>query len=399
MSFKCEDELRDRAEAFISALARVGITAEIVPGSARDYLIKVALSRSGQKYGHVNLYSRASKKEFSLRSHELRDPTILPDVEACWATLAVAGQKSPPEPAMSLGIQAYVDGSWAEGGIGYGVVILRDGVLAAELSGRVDDPNSEGMRQIGGELKAVSVAINWCRENAVRNVTVCYDYDGIQKWAEGEWGAQKPATQAYARMIQSCDVSISWQKIAAHSGDPWNERADHLAKLGATQAQKDQVPPTNPIAVLEDHAQALIVMLVEHGIEASLARIVNKEVARVILEGQQGIIDLYNTRNRPLGRPYLHDFVDKALEERIEALWRIQISGHDRAQEPHLLDEVTYYYRILAPYRNCAFDFYSLAAAVDRAYRQVKGSGIDIESNRYDFQVLEALVLDLKGDR
>ena len=399
MSYKCEEELREKATAFVTALADAGIAAEIVPGSARDFLIKVSLSRAGRLYGHVNLNYSPTKRHFSLKPHELRDKAILPDVEACWEKLMTAGQEPEASPATHLGIAAYVDGSWLAEAIGYGVVILQDGLPISELSGRVDDETLQGMRQVGGELQAVYAAVKWCRENGVQQVSVYYDYDGIEKWATGDWQAKSHATQAYAEAIRNCGVSVYWHKVAAHSGDRWNQRADQLAKSGASKRTTEGESPADPRVRLESHATALVRALAEQGIAASYHGMINNQAARVVLTGARGAIDLYDTRNRPLSRPYLHDFSDKALEARVEALWQAHLSGGEQVEGPDAdpLAEVTYYYRILEPYRDCAFDFHNLAAALDRAYREVKGTGVDTESSRYDFRTLEALYFDLKG--
>jgi len=400
MAYKHEDVLRERAAAFVKVLSEAGISAAIAPDSIRDYLIKVSIQKGGRSYGHLSLHYSPKKDRFTLTSAELRDRAIAPQVEACWQASSAPADDAKPPPTAVSGVAAYVDGSWLDGAVGYGVVMLRDEALATELSGRVDDESVQGMRQVGGELQAVYEAIRWCKQNGVHQLSVYYDYEGISRWVTGEWEAKRTATRAYAEAIRDSGVSIRWEKVEAHSGDRWNERADQLAKAGAKQRSAETGDDVDPLVVLSGSARELVDLLAEHGIAAGFQGIINQQAARVALSAQPGTVDLYNTRRRPLSRPYLHGFADLTLQARIETLWRDYLAGNteDRsAAGDDPLNEVAYYYRVLEPYRDCDFDFSSLAVALDRASRAVMGSGIDTESHRYDFRKLEALYFDLRG--
>ena len=399
MPYKFEEELRERAESFIEALGGAGFEAAIVPGSFRDYTVKVSVQRSGQRFGHVNLYYSPNKDQFSLKTHELRERAVIPDLEACWERLSSPGEALAVGQEGAQGYHAYTDGSYLDGAIGYGVVILKDGEPIAELSGPVEEEQLQGMRQVGGELLAFYKAVDWCQENHVQDVAVFYDYEGIEKWATGEWKANNPATQAYVKSMRDCPIAIRWQKVDSHSGDRWNDRADQLAKLGAQLDSTQIETGGDPLAELEEKASALVSLLKEHGIDAGFQGTLNGQFARVLVSSQRGCIDLYNTRKRPLSRPYLHGFSDEALKERVEDLWRSWLSGDTerRASPSDHLSESTYYYGVLKPYRGCAFDFVELAVALDRAWRQAKGTDLDVDVSRYDFEKLEATYLELKG--
>ena len=111
-------------------------------------------------------------------------------------------------------------------------------------------------------------------------------------------------------------------------------------------------------------------------------------------------MDVYNSRKRPLARPYLHGFSDPALERQVENLWQAFLGGGAAAAPapaPDWLAEATYYYNILLPYRQCNFDFSALAEALERACRLLQRPGFDAAAARYDFDHLEAVYLDLKG--
>ena len=135
------------------------------------------------------------------------------------------------------GIEIYVDGSFIDGRVGYGLVILRDGVSAGEFSGSVENEEYLSARQVAGELFAVGKALQWCKINGEMSVTIYYDYTGIECWATGKWKAKLPLTQRYTAFVRSSGIRISWQKVAAHTGDFWNERADELAKQGTVEVR------------------------------------------------------------------------------------------------------------------------------------------------------------------
>ena len=127
-------------------------------------------------------------------------------------------------------IEAYVDGSWMAGRVGWATVILKGGKLYGEFSGALDDEEVQGTRQVAGELKAVEQTLYWCVEQDIKEITIYYDYAGVKEWVTGAWKAKLPLTQKYRDYVRSLDVKISWVKVKSHSGVKYNEMADKLAK-------------------------------------------------------------------------------------------------------------------------------------------------------------------------
>jgi len=401
MAYKFEDELRERARRFVEVLAEAGIEAATVPGSFRDYTVKVSVSRSGRAFGHVNLYYSPKKDQFSLKTHELTDRSIVPDLEACWARPAAVDEPAETAVRDTAGYRAYVDGSYLDGAIGYGVVVLQEGSPIAELSGPVEDETLQGMRQVGGELQAVYKTVEWCRANGIRDVTICYDYEGIEKWATGEWQGNNPATRAYTAQMPNLPIAIRWQKVHSHSGDRWNERADELAKQGTRAGMEgpEAEQAQDPLAALGAKVEGFVLFLQEQGVDSTYQGIRNNQFARVAVV-PSGYMDVYHTRKRPPSQPYLHGFCDQTLQGTVEGLWREYYEGRtwESDRKEVWLEEVTYYYKILKPYRDCAFDFWDLAAVLDRTRHLLQQPGIDVESNRYDFGKLEAIYYTLKEE-
>ena len=75
--------------------------------------------------------------------------------------------------------------------------------------------------------------IVYTRSRQEKKVASLYDYEGIEHWVTGKWKAKQLLTQRYRDYVQKSGVSIQWVKVAAHTGDYWNEYVDQLAKQAA----------------------------------------------------------------------------------------------------------------------------------------------------------------------
>lgn len=314
--YRFEGKLRKRAEEFIRKLAAAGFNAGIVEGAFREYSVKVSLSSPEKAFGHVNIYYRPRSDSFSMSPHEIKDKSITPMLEECWHG-AVSTSRTQP-----AGYEIYADGSYLGGVTGYGAVILKDGKVIAELSGSVPISEVGGTHQVAGELAAVKESLKWCREHSIDEVSIYYDYLGIEKWATGRYKANQPLTQEYARFVRECGIGIHWHKVAAHTGNRWNERADVLAKKGtASMASAGLADDT--VGELIKTTDSWIEFLMVKGIEASFDRIYNDQFARVFIirdDKPVGIFDLYNTKKKKLS-PYVHNFRDDHLKAQIESCW------------------------------------------------------------------------------
>jgi len=222
--------------------------------------------------------------------------------------------------------KVYLDGSFINGSVGYGLVILKGEEVVEELFGTVGDTST---RQVAGELYAVEEAIRWCRKHSVKEVSIYYDYKGIEKWATGEWKAKQPLTQKYAAFVRGSGIRIHWHKVASHTGDHWNDRADELAKKGAGLAPTVSNSGGHLLDELSAKAGEFVSFLEREGLAASFEKVFNGQFARVvILEGERpvGVFDLYNTVKKPFS-PYMHDFKNPNAKLKVESLWRRFHSG------------------------------------------------------------------------
>ena len=128
---------------------------------------------------------------------------------------------------------AYVDGSFdaANKIYSYGAVLFTTEGKAT-YSQKENDGNLVDMRNVAGEIRGAMVAMKEAISRGKDTLYLHYDYMGIEKWAKGEWKANKYGTQEYSDYYNSIKnkLNVIFIKVKAHSGDKYNEEADKLAK-------------------------------------------------------------------------------------------------------------------------------------------------------------------------
>ena len=128
---------------------------------------------------------------------------------------------------------AFVDGSYniRTGTYGYGGFLVHKKERYV-ISGAGDDPEMASMRNVAGEIGGCTAALKKCIELGIEEVTVYYDYAGIENWATGDWKTNKKGTAEYKKYFDSIRdrLKVHFAKVRSHTGIPGNEEADRIAK-------------------------------------------------------------------------------------------------------------------------------------------------------------------------
>ena len=132
---------------------------------------------------------------------------------------------------------AFVDGSYdaTEEKSAFGAIMISHGknkdILYKAFTKNLGE-DFIAQRNVAAELEGVKEAINWSIIYNKKKLIVFYDYEGIEKWATGEWKAKKEIPKKYVSFIQEKKhiIDIEFIKVLAHSGIVLNEEVDSVAK-------------------------------------------------------------------------------------------------------------------------------------------------------------------------
>lgn len=129
---------------------------------------------------------------------------------------------------------AYVDGSFNAVTQVYGagaVIFLEGREEPFRLSQGGNNPIYARSRNVAGEVLAASMVVEICKKVPnLEELTLYYDYAGIECWVKGTWRTNTSLSQNYSRAMQGLPFKLSFRKVKAHTGVQYNEEADALAK-------------------------------------------------------------------------------------------------------------------------------------------------------------------------
>ena len=211
---------------------------------------KIYAVRKGHKTGLFNTWAECQKATAGYSGAEFRGFTEKEEALAFLnmeTTKTVSGDKS-KEAAGVVEVPenmviAYVDGSFEKsiGRYAFGCVLLTPDGQEIRESGSGSDPAGVAIRNVAGEMLGAMNAVKWAQENGYPAVELRYDYEGVEKWVTGVWRAKTPLTSKYAVHMQEAGkkIQISFCKVAAHTGNHYNEEADQLAKSALLRTDEE----------------------------------------------------------------------------------------------------------------------------------------------------------------
>ena len=141
------------------------------------------------------------------------------------------------------GVYAYIDGSFdrVQGIYGSGVVIV-DGDKKYEFKHAGSREDYAQLHNVAGELEAAKYVMWYAVDRKIKEITLFYDYKGIESWATGDWQANLPYTQDYVKFYNKVKsvVKVNFVKVKAHTGVELNEVVDKLAKDAIAEFKKEK---------------------------------------------------------------------------------------------------------------------------------------------------------------
>ena len=141
------------------------------------------------------------------------------------------------------GVYAYIDGSFdrINGIYGSGVVIV-DGDKKHEYKHAGNREDYAQLHNVAGELEAAKFVMWYAVDKKIKEITLFYDYQGIEAWAVGDWQANLPYTQDYVKFYNKVKtvVQVNFVKVKAHTGVELNEVVDKLAKDAIAEFKKEK---------------------------------------------------------------------------------------------------------------------------------------------------------------
>ncbi len=138
------------------------------------------------------------------------------------------------KPILNLDIPtAYIDGSYDinTGRYSFGGILLI-GDKKYEFNRAYECDLFSEHRNVAGEIKGAGFIIQYAINHNIKELNVCYDYEGIEKWYKGIWKSHKTLTKEYCDFANKSKdkIKINFIKIKSHSNDKYNDEADRLAK-------------------------------------------------------------------------------------------------------------------------------------------------------------------------
>ena len=104
---------------------------------------------------------------------------------------------------------------------------------AYAISASSNDEELITMRDVAGELIGTIGIIMESVKNCYESILILYNYEGIKKWATGEWDCTKEWTKKYNNMYNEVikGMNITFLKIDEDTKVSGFEEAERLAKM------------------------------------------------------------------------------------------------------------------------------------------------------------------------
>lgn len=213
---------------------------------------------------------------------------------------------------------AFCDGSFDKelNRYSYGVIIIENDGKETSLCGYGSNSKYTASNNIIGEIFAVINALDWSISNGYDKVKVYHDYEGLSKWITGDWKAESDVAKMYTSIYHSKFdgvLDVHFEKVKGHSNNPYNDRADMIAKSALHERTKTAIRGDNWFVLPyfnEEDFLALSELLQEAvpGTISTKTAYPSKAVHKFEFDGKKVVVTLFKSKNQKIlvqGEPSL----------------------------------------------------------------------------------------------
>lgn len=194
--------------------------------------------KNGRKIGIFETWKECQEQTLGFKNAVFKSFTNLEDAEDFIAGSNLSLNKEDKIQTKDE-IFAYIDGSYnkATQTSGFGLAFVKNGEIIYEDKKAFPNHQYNEYWNVFGEIKGAEEALRVAISKGYKSICLVYDYQGIERWATGEWKANNDLTKEYQRNIKDFSeyISINFKKVKSHAsvedgGDEMNEYVDKLAK-------------------------------------------------------------------------------------------------------------------------------------------------------------------------
>ena len=197
--------------------------------------------KKGRQTGIFNSWDECQVVIKNYSGAEYKGFNTMEEAEAFMNGVSVATAQSQKiviqKPMFENEVQIYSDGSFKDNTVSLGLV-LRTHYKDLKFYGMVESTQYNSLRNIAGELFAVLAGVELACQLGLTNISVYYDYEGVEKWYTGEWSAKSDLAIKYVGLLRNLvaqnNLNIKFFKVVGHSSVEGNVLADKMASRART---------------------------------------------------------------------------------------------------------------------------------------------------------------------
>ena len=224
----------------------------------------------------------------------------------------------------------YTDGSFNKKNptfCGYGGVIFKGNEMIDYYNGFIDEEDNSW--NVTGEIEAVKKGVLKAIKLGIKDITICYDYEGVEKWITGEFKCKKDLSKDYKEYMSRAvnRINITFTHIEGHSGVDGNEIADLLAKKSINNIKDSENIKLKALLekVSSSYAESLIDLDEVVAPKKELIQKIIKDLIEILKSKKkifalEEVSELYNIDNIEKIKEGLVDILKLNLDDRETAL-------------------------------------------------------------------------------